>query len=112
MSNVTEFVTLAFTAVNGLRVIAYVPQIVRICHDNTGAAAISCCTWSLFLVSHLTTIAYAVVVMGDTWMALVFAANSACSAAIVTLALLQRQRRRVLARPVVPYVRAAKHAEV
>jgi hypothetical protein len=108
MSNAIEIVMLAFTVANSLRVVAYVPQILRICHDNTGAAAISCCTWSLFLVSHLTTVAYAVVVIGDSWMALVFAANAACSATIVALALLQRQRRRTLARRVVPYVGAVE----
>jgi len=48
---VTEFVVLAFTAANLARVFAYLPQIVRIAGDRSGAAAISCATWTMFTLS-------------------------------------------------------------
>lgn len=48
-----EDITLAaFTLCNSLRVVAYVPQIVKAARDRSGAEAISFATWGLFLVSH------------------------------------------------------------
>jgi len=72
---VAEFAVVLFTALNVGRVFAYLPQILRIAHDRHGAEAISCVTWILFALSHLSTVLYAVFVLGDTWMAWIFAAN-------------------------------------
>jgi hypothetical protein len=82
----------AFAIVNSVRIVAYVPQIVRAAKDNNGASAISYTTWSLFLVSHLTTIAYAVVVVGDLVMALIFLGNAAACFAIIGVTFVRRQR--------------------
>jgi uncharacterized protein with PQ loop repeat len=76
---------IVFTACNTIRVFAYLPQIVKISHDTRGAAAISYTTWGLFGVSHLSTVAYAVLVVDDWRMAAVFAANAVCCAIIVGL---------------------------
>ena len=75
----------AFTLCNTARVFAYLPQIVKIGRDTQGAAAISYTTWSLFGVSHLSTVAYAILVVNDWRMAAVFAANTLCCAFIVGL---------------------------
>lgn len=74
-----------FAIVNGIRIVAYVPQIVRAARDTNGAAALSFSTWGMFLVSHLTTAAYAVVVAGDFTMMLVFLGNSLACAAILAV---------------------------
>jgi uncharacterized protein with PQ loop repeat len=74
-----------FTACNTARVFAYLPQIVKISRDTQGAAAISYMTWGLFGVSHLSTVAYAVLVVDDWRMAAIFAANTVCCVAIVGL---------------------------
>jgi hypothetical protein len=74
-----------FTACNTARVFAYLPQIVKISQDTQGAAAISYMTWGLFGVSHLSTVAYAVLVVDDWRMAAVFAANTGCCIIIVGL---------------------------
>ncbi|MDF2689935.1 MAG: hypothetical protein K0Q80_2901, partial [Microvirga sp.] len=58
---------------------------VKISRDTQGAAAISYMTWILFGVSHLSTVAYAVLVVDDWRMAAVFAANTVCCAIIVSL---------------------------
>jgi uncharacterized protein with PQ loop repeat len=76
---------IVFTACNTARVFAYLPQIVKIRHDTQGATAISYATWILFGVSHLSTVAYAVLVVDDWRMAAVFAANTGCCAIIVGL---------------------------
>jgi uncharacterized protein with PQ loop repeat len=76
---------IVFTACNTARVFAYLPQIVKIRHDTQGATAISYTTWIFFGVSHLSTVAYAVLVVDDWRMATVFAANTGCCAIIVGL---------------------------
>ncbi len=97
-----ELALLAFTACNSLRVLAYLPQILRIARDTGGAAAISYTTWSLFALSHLSTVAYAALTLRDTTMVLVFAANTACCLAIVGATFWKRRalRRREAAAPV------------
>src|SRR5262249_14253188 len=55
-------ITLAvFASFNSLRFLAYVPQIARAYKDQSGAEAISFATWALFLASHLSATAYAIV---------------------------------------------------
>ena len=90
----TEIVVLAFAATNGLRIIAYVPQIMRLARAESGAVAVSSCTWALFLMSNLSTPAYTSVVVGELWMTLVFVTNAVFSAAIVVLIALSRRSRR------------------
>jgi hypothetical protein len=75
----------AFTLCNTARVFAYLPQIVKISRDAQGAAAISYTTWALFGVSHLSTVAYAVLVVTDWRMAVVFSANTLCCVIILGL---------------------------
>lgn len=80
----------AFTAINSVRVIAYVPQIMRVARDTDGAQAISCTTWIMFALSHLSAVAYAMLTVDDRWMAMVFAANFIASTSILTLTLYKR----------------------
>jgi len=82
-----EEITLGlFAACNSLRVLAYLPQIHKAAFDKNGASAISYTTWSLFLVAHVSTIAYAVVNRSDLWMALCFAGNALCCLVILAIA--------------------------
>lgn len=80
-----DIALVVFTACNTARVFAYLPQIVKISRDTQGATAISYTTWILFGLSHLSTVAYAVLVVDDWRMAAVFAANTGCCAIIVGL---------------------------
>src|SRR5262249_42713914 len=80
----------AFTAINSVRVIAYVPQILRVVRDTGGAAAISCTTWVMFALSHLSAVAYAMLTVSDTRMAMVFAANFVASTLILGLTIYKR----------------------
>jgi len=55
-------ITLAvFTFCNSLRFLAYVSQIARAMRDQGGAQAMSLGTWGLFLISHASAMAYALV---------------------------------------------------
>jgi len=86
----------AFTLCNSLRVLAYLPQIVKAAADRNGAEAISFGTWGLFLVSHLSATAYALVNKEDWTMASVFLANAVGCAAILLVAAAKRYRHRRL----------------
>ena len=60
--------------------------------DSNGASAISYSTWGLFLVSHLATIIYAIIVLSDLIMAAIFFGNSVACLAILLVAMWNRRR--------------------
>jgi uncharacterized protein with PQ loop repeat len=80
-----EIALVVFAICNSVRVFAYVPQIIAVARDQRGASAISYTTWGLFAVSHLSTVAYAFLVVDDWRMAAVFVVNALCCVAIVSL---------------------------
>jgi uncharacterized protein with PQ loop repeat len=80
-----EMALALFALCNSVRVFAYVPQIIAVARDTRGASAISYATWGLFAISHLSTVAYAIVVVNDWRMAAVFVANTICCLVIVGL---------------------------
>ena len=93
-------ITLAvFTLFNSLRFLAYVPQIAKAIRDQSGAEAISFGTWALFLVSHLSAMAYAIVNQGDWAMAILFLSNAVGCGVIIMIAGWKRSQHRRL-RPV------------
>lgn len=94
-------VTLAlFSLFNSLRFLAYVPQIIKALKDTSGAEAISFGTWGLFLASHLTAMAYALVNVRNWTMAILFLSNAIGCAAVLGIAgwkRAQHRRRRAAA---------------
>jgi hypothetical protein len=91
---VADITLAAFTLCNSFRVLAYIPQIAKAAIDETGAEAISFGTWSLFLVSHASSMAYALVNKEDWTMALMFLSNAIGCAAILLIAAAKRIRYR------------------
>jgi hypothetical protein len=88
-------VTLAvFTLSNSVRVLAYVPQITKAATDQSGAKAISFGTWSLFLISNISAVAYSLVNKDDWTLAAMFLANAVGCAAILSIAAWKRSRYR------------------
>jgi hypothetical protein len=88
-------ITLAvFTFFNGLRFLAYAPQIAKAIKDQSGAEAISFGTWALFLASHASAMAYAIENQGDWTMASLFLVNALGCGAILLIAALKRSRHR------------------
>lgn len=88
-----EEITLAlFAACNSVRVVAYLPQIHKAATDNHGASSISLMTWSLFLVAHVSTVAYALINRSDWGMAACFAIDAICCVAILAIAYWKRRR--------------------
>ena len=88
-------ITLAvFSFFNTLRFLAYVPQIAKAMRDQNGAQAISFGTWGLFLVSHLSAMAYAIENQDDWTMATLFMSNALGCGMVILIAALKRARHR------------------
>jgi hypothetical protein len=85
-----DIVLIIFTAINSARVVAYIPQILVVARDDRGAQGVSCATWAMFAVSHLSTVLYAIVCVGCLRMTLVFTANFVASLLILGLAAFKR----------------------
>ena len=86
-----EITLLLFAACNSVRVVAYVPQILKAANDKNGASSISFMTWFLFLLAHLSTVAYAVINRSDWGLAACFAINAICCIAILATAYWKRR---------------------
>lgn len=91
MSVAHDLVILAFSVTNACRIVAYMPQIVRLTLDRSGSSGVSCATWSLFFISNAATAAYAAIVLRDSWMAIIFTANTVSCFTIVALTLSSRR---------------------
>jgi hypothetical protein len=90
-----EDITLALFAIcNSLRIFAYLPQIRAAAIDHNGATAISYTTWGLFFLTHIATVAYAVVNRQDLWMATCFFGNAVCCLFILGITFWKRRRMR------------------
>ncbi|MGZ5867895.1 MAG: hypothetical protein ACXWKC_21235 [Xanthobacteraceae bacterium] len=93
---IADITLAAFTLCNSLRVVAYVPQIAKAFSDRSGAQAISFGTWGLFLVSHSSAMAYAVVNKADGTMAFMFLLNAIGCGVILLIAAWRRSQHRAL----------------
>ena len=91
---IVDITLAAFTLCNSLRIVAYVPQIARAAKDQSGAEAISFGTWGLFLVSHASGTAYAIVNKEDWTMAAIFLGNAIGCGAILLITAWKRSRHR------------------
>ena len=92
MTPIESGVMIALSLVNSFRILAYVPQLLRIARDRSGVAGVACSTWLMFFASHLTTVVYAIVIARDVTMAVVFIGNATACAAVVGLTIWQRHR--------------------
>lgn len=88
-----------FSVANSIRIFAYIPQIYKAATDKNGASAISYTTWSVFFLSHLTTVAYALVQLADLVMALIFLGNALACFVILLVTACKRNCYRKQAAP-------------
>ena len=71
-----EVVILLFSVCNSLRLFAYLPQLVSVLRDRNGASGVSLTTWTLFTLANGSTTTYALIIIGDTRMSVLFAFNT------------------------------------
>jgi lipid-A-disaccharide synthase-like uncharacterized protein len=86
-----EITSAPFAASNSFRVIAYVLQILKAAGEKNGASSISFMTWFLFLLAHLSAVAYALINRSDWGLAACFAINAVCCVAILAVAYWKRR---------------------
>jgi hypothetical protein len=86
-----EITLMLFAACNGVRIFAYIPQIRKGAIDQNGASAISYTTWAMFLIAHLSTVAYALINRADPELAACFAGNAVCCLVILAVAYCKRR---------------------
>jgi hypothetical protein len=92
---VDDATLVAFAALNGLRMLAYLPQILAVVRDRNGAQAVSCLTWGLFCVANVSTVVYAATNLGDLVMAVIFSVNALLCLTIMVAAAVKQRRTRV-----------------
>jgi hypothetical protein len=81
-----------FATFNAIRIVSYLPQILRVARDANGASAISYATWSLWTAANATTGFYAFVNLHDGTLALLNLLNAACCLAVIALTAAKRRR--------------------
>jgi predicted branched-subunit amino acid permease len=95
-----ESIALAFTLVNSVRALFYVPQILAVARSVDGARDIALASWVMWVVNNLLGADYAVAVADDTMLALSFAASALMCALTIALTLAKRAQRQRAGSPV------------
>jgi hypothetical protein len=103
----SSFTFLLFAAFSSIRIFSYVPQIRKVAADMHGATAISFSTWGLWAAANVATAAYALVNLGDTYLALVSALYAGCCLTVIGLT---AAKRRGLSRRIVDELDASSAA--
>jgi len=87
----SSFTFLLFAAFSSIRIFSYVPQIRKVAADMHGATAISYSTWTLWAAANVATAAYALVNLGDTYLASVSALYAGCCLTVIALTAAKRR---------------------
>jgi len=85
-------ITGIYTVCNTLRLLSYLPQIVAVARENSGAHAISLMSWWFWMVSHAATAVYCATVVKDPLLAAMMWGNTVGCVAVVALTMMKRQR--------------------
>ena len=80
-----------FAAFSSIRIFSYVPQIRKVAADMHGATAVSFSTWGLWAAANVATAAYALVNLGDTYLASVSALYAGCCLTVIGLTAVKRR---------------------
>lgn len=70
---------------NAARVFTYVPQLLAVWHSDDGARDLSLLTWSSWVVSNATAVAYGALVISDVSFTLIALLNMVCCAAVTLI---------------------------
>lgn len=87
-----HWIATAFSAVNSIRVIFYLPQIVAVAKSVDGARDIALCTWAMWALTNGLGAAYGLVVVNDRVLAGSFALSLLACLVTIGLTLTQRWR--------------------
>jgi hypothetical protein len=106
----SNVVWIMFAVFSAIRMVSYVPQIMRIARDCAGAAAISYATWSIWLGANVTMALHAAINLHDMWLAFVTASYAVCCAIVIALTAFKRMAYRRRAESVAQANPASAHS--
>ena len=94
MSNalLLQLITGIYVACNAVRLLSYVPQIIAVARENSGAHAISLVTWLFWTLSNASTAVYCSTVINDLLLTSTMWGNAAGCLAVASLTVMKRQR--------------------
>lgn len=87
-----QCITAVYAVCNSLRVLSYVPQLIAVAREASGAHAISIASWAFWMVSHAVTAVYGAAVLNDPLLAWMMWGNAGGCLAIAALTAAKRQR--------------------
>ena len=87
-----SWIATAFAAVNSIRVVFYLPQILAVARSTDGARDIALSTWTLWALTNALGTAYGAVTARDALLAVSFALSMVACTVTIVLTVLQRQR--------------------
>jgi hypothetical protein len=87
-----SWIATAFGAINAIRVVFYVPQIVAVARSTDGARDIALSTWFMWALTNALGVAYGVAVVHDRLLALSFALCLLGCVLTMVLTVMQRLR--------------------
>ena len=87
-----QAITMVYAVCNALRLLSYVPQIVAVARENSGAYAVSITSWLFWFVSHAVTAVYGAAVLNDPLLAGMMWGNAAGCLAIAAITVTKRRR--------------------
>lgn len=87
-----QAITAVYVACNAVRLLSYIPQIVAVSRERSGAHAISLVTWLFWTLSNASTAIYCSTVIHDVLLASAQWGNAAGCIAVATLTMMKRQR--------------------
>lgn len=76
--NTAGLIGFFFGVFNVLRLVSYLPQLIAVARDNSGAHAISLTSWTIWIGANATTALYAWMQLSDLTLAAVSAFNALC----------------------------------
>lgn len=87
-----QSVTAVYVACNAVRLLSYVPQIIAVARERSGAHALSLATWLFWTLSNASTAIYCSTVINDLLLASTMWGNAAGCMAVASLTMMKRQR--------------------
>jgi uncharacterized protein with PQ loop repeat len=89
---ILQSITAIYAVCNAVRLLIYVPQIVAIARERSGAHAISMFSWIFWSFSHAVTAVYCQIVVNDPLLGSMMWGNAFGCLAVVVLTAAKRRR--------------------
>ena len=87
-----QLITVVYVGCNAVRLFSYIPQIIAVARERSGAHALSLATWCFWTLSNAATAIYCSTVINDFLLASTMWGNAVGCLAVALLTVMKRQR--------------------